>query len=193
MLFEPRLQKGLVDGSIRVAFRRWRRPQVVAGRRYRSPVGLVEVEGISTVGAEISDEDALAAGYPSVAALMGDLKGPADAAIYRLELRRSAAADPRDVLAHSLVQPDAELEQLSRKLARLDTAHGSPWTMATLLAIRAQPGRRAGDLAPQLGWSELRDFKLHVRKLKNLGLTLSLPVGYELSPHGAAYLQHVPW
>jgi hypothetical protein len=48
---------------------------------------------------------------------------------------------------------------------------------------------RAADLAPGLGWPELAPFKLHVRKLKELGLTISLPVGYELSPRGAAYVQ----
>jgi hypothetical protein len=30
--------------------------------------------------------------------------------------------------------------------------------------------------------------KLDVRKLKNLGLTISLPTGYELSPRGRAFL-----
>jgi hypothetical protein len=31
-------------------------------------------------------------------------------------------------------------------------------------------------------------FKTHVRKLKALGLTLSLQVGYRLAPRGEAYL-----
>ncbi len=42
-------------------------------------------------------------------------------------------------------------------------------------------------LAEALGW-ERADFKLHVRRLKELGLTISLDVGYRLSPRGAAYL-----
>jgi hypothetical protein len=46
---------------------------------------------------------------------------------------------------------------------------------------------RAGDLADVLGRERL-DFKTDVRKLKNLGLTISLGVGYRLSPRGAAYL-----
>jgi hypothetical protein len=36
---------------------------------------------------------------------------------------------------------------------------------------------------------ELQPFKLNVRKLKALGLTESLEVGYRLSPRGAAFLQ----
>jgi hypothetical protein len=35
---------------------------------------------------------------------------------------------------------------------------------------------------------ETAPFKLDVRKLKNLGLTISLEVGYELSPRGQAFL-----
>jgi hypothetical protein len=56
-----------------------------------------------------------------------------------------------------------------------------------LQTISAQPGVRAPDLAQQFG-RETQPFKLDVRKLKNLGLTISLRVGYELSPRGRAYL-----
>jgi hypothetical protein len=188
VLFERRLQAGLRDGSIRVAFRRWRRAQVVAGRRYRSPIGLVQVDAVSQVR-DISEQDAVAAGYGSVGELLRDLKGPLDSALFRLELRRSEDLDPTRVLAEDAVLDGDQLCELQMKLARLDAARGRPWTRATLEAIEAAPGRRAGDLAPQLGWDELRDFKLHVRKLKALGLTTSLLVGYELSPRGAAYLQ----
>jgi hypothetical protein len=45
---------------------------------------------------------------------------------------------------------------------------------------------RAGDLAVELG-REREPFKIDVRKLKNLGLTTSLEVGYRLSPRGEAY------
>jgi hypothetical protein len=46
---------------------------------------------------------------------------------------------------------------------------------------------RAPDLAAVLG-RETLPFKRDVRRLKELGLTISLPVGYELSPRGRAYL-----
>jgi hypothetical protein len=63
--------------------------------------------------------------------------------------------------------------------------------MATLQAIEARPGTRAADLAVALGWPELKVFKLQVRKLKALGMTLSLEVGYRLAPRGEAYLRAV--
>ena len=46
---------------------------------------------------------------------------------------------------------------------------------------------RAPDLAASVG-RETLPFKVDVRKLKNLGLTHSLRVGYELSPRGVAFM-----
>ena len=63
--------------------------------------------------------------------------------------------------------------------------------MATLTAIQQHPGTRAGDLYAGLGWPDLATFKAHVRQLKELGLTLSLRIGYRLSPRGEAYLNAV--
>ena len=45
------------------------------------------------------------------------------------------------------------------------------------------PGNRAPDLAESMGM-ETKRFKTNVRKLKELGLTESLKVGYRLSPRG---------
>jgi predicted DNA-binding transcriptional regulator YafY len=60
-----------------------------------------------------------------------------------------------------------------------------PWTLATLRAIEARPGVLAAKLAKALG--RPRDgLKRDVRKLKTLGLTLSLEIGYRLTPKGAA-------
>ena len=57
--------------------------------------------------------------------------------------------------------------------------------------IRARPATRAPDLAASLG-RETKSFKTDVRKLKTLGLTESLVVGYRLSPRGETFLQHDP-
>ena len=56
--------------------------------------------------------------------------------------------------------------------------------------MRDHPRTRAADLASGIG----RDkdwLKPNVRKLKNLGLTISLDVGYELSPRGRTLLEHL--
>ena len=53
--------------------------------------------------------------------------------------------------------------------------------------IARHPETRAADLAPLLGRERL-PFKADVRKLKELGLTESLRIGYRLSPRGRAVL-----
>ncbi|AEA26650.1 hypothetical protein Psed_4495 [Pseudonocardia dioxanivorans CB1190] len=83
---------------------------------------------------------------------------------------------------------DDDRAALDARLARLDraSAHG-PWTARTLTLIAENPEVRAPDLAARMG-RETLPFKRDVRKLKELGLTKSLPVGYRLSPRGRAYL-----
>lgn len=192
MQFEARLREGLVDGTISVCFRRWKRCQVVAGHRYRSMIGLVHVDAVDVLaGAEdITLEDALAAGYPDVAAAVADLRPPSgDTTLFRLRLRRVDDPDPRSVLAATSELSDADRAEIDRRLARLDRASKiGPWTTTVLRLIEERPGVRAPDLAASLG-RERDPFKLDVRKLKALGLTTSLPVGYRLSPRGEAYLR----
>ena len=83
---------------------------------------------------------------------------------------------------------DSDLRELIDRLERLDSrSEGAPWTRRVLDLIQANPAVRAGDLCVMLG-QDKQAFKLNVRKLKNLGLTESLEVGYRLSSRGAALL-----
>lgn len=189
MRIEKRLQVGIWDGSITVVFRRWRTRQVSAGGVYRTPAGRLVVDSVEVVKpSRIRLVDAKAAGYPSVTAARADLRGdPADP-VYLLRVRPSDDPDPRAELAASADLTPAEVENITMRLERLDRASSyGPWTGATLRIIAENPEVRAPDLAARLG-RETLPFKLDVRKLKNLGLTLSYPVGYRLSPRGTAYL-----
>jgi hypothetical protein len=190
VLFEQRFWAGIADGSITMTFRRWKRRQVVAGRPYRTPAAIVAVEAVDIVDeAAISDDDARRAGYPAAADLLADLRGTPDLPIYRVRFHPVAGPDPRAELAADAQLTETDLAELDRRLDRLDRASSyGLWTAATLAAIAAYPGRRAADLATAFG-REVQPFKTDVRKLKNLGLTISLEVGYRLSPRGAAYLQ----
>jgi hypothetical protein len=107
--------------------------------------------------------------------------------LYRIRLRL-AGPDPRIALRDDAALGPAERAGIAARLARLDRAstHG-PWTDATLRAIGESPGTRAADLAERFERERLA-FKADVRKLKALGLTESLEVGYRLSPRGRAYL-----
>ena len=76
---------------------------------------------------------------------------------------------------------------VDERLDRWDAVRTAPWTRELLRLIAEKPGVRAPDLAASLG-RETPPFKRDVRKLKELGLTRSLPVGYEISHRGRAYL-----
>jgi hypothetical protein len=187
--FEQRYGPAIADGSLTLTFRRWVRPQVVAGRRYRTAAGMLEVEAIDLVSpGDITDDEARQAGYASAAALVGDLRDTG-APLYRVRFHGVAGPDPSEELAASATLSAEEVADLDRRLERLDRAPGGPWTMAVLRIIAERPAVRAPDLAASFGRETLA-FKLDVRKLKALGLTVSLRVGYRLSPRGEAYLRH---
>jgi hypothetical protein len=63
--------------------------------------------------------------------------------------------------------------------------------MPTLSLIAARPGVVSTVLAEALG-RDRPSFKVDVRKLKRLGLTESLEIGYRLSPRGQAFLTTNP-
>jgi hypothetical protein len=192
MLFEQRFWELIARGEVTVTFRRWKRRQALPGRRYRTAGGMIEVDAVDVIDVSaITEADAVAGAYPSRAALVADLRGTPDLPLYRIRFHTVDEPDPRAVLAATGALTPAEVEELTRRLDRLDRAstHGA-WTMATLRLIERRPAVRAGDLADDLGRERL-PFKADVRKLKNLGLTLSLDVGYRLSPRGEAYLQAV--
>jgi hypothetical protein len=190
VLVERRAREGIFDGSVTVLVRRWRRPQATAGRVYRTAAGRIAVDEVTVVDpATLTDADAGPAGYATADALRADLRGPEDAPVYLLHVRPAEGPDPRAELAADDNLTPAAVTELDRRLDRLDRSSPvGPWTMSVLAAIRAQPGRRAGDLAEAAGRERL-PYKADVQKLKALGLTISLPIGYRLSPRGEAYLR----
>jgi hypothetical protein len=191
MLFEKRFWDPIRRGEVTLTFRRWKRRQVLAGRRYRTQAGILEVISVEVVDPDgITDDDAIGAGYPSAVRLVADLRGTDDLPTYRILFRHVDEPDPRDLLARRSDLTADDIREIDLRLDRLDRAssHGA-WTRQTLATIAAHPGRRAPDLAEMHG-RETQPFKRDVRTLKNLGLTVSLRVGYRLSPRGAAYLEN---
>ena len=189
MLVPARMGPRIADGSVTLLFRRWRRAQAVGGHVYRTAAGRLCVARVDVVRADrISAADARRAGYRTVAEVVADLRGDEAWPVYRLQVALAADPDPRAALAaDDRLGPD-EVAALAARLDRLDRAssHG-PWTARTLQLVADRPAVRAGDLAASVG-REMLPFKVDVRKLKNLGLTVSLDVGYRLSARGAAYL-----
>jgi hypothetical protein len=189
MLIQKRFWDPIASGEVTLVFRRWKRPQVIAGRVYRTGAGRLDVSDVRVVDpAEITADDARRAGYDNVATLIAEFRNEPTDPIYRIEFRHLDEPDPRAELAQIDDLSDEDLTEIDRRLERLDHAstHGR-WTLETLELIEAHPERRAPDLAGMVG-RETQPFKLDVRKLKNLGLTLSFRIGYRLSPRGKAYL-----
>jgi hypothetical protein len=189
---QVRFRDAVADGTVTLTFRRWKRPQVVAGRIYRTAAGRILVDAIDVVDpARITTADARRAGFATRAELLAELRGTDDLPTYRIRFHAADGPDPRAELAADGALDAVEVEAIGARLDRLDRAssHG-PWTIAVLRTIAARPATRAADLAASFG-RETQPFKLDVRKLKNLGLTLSLEVGYRLSPRGEAYLAAV--
>ena len=191
MLFKRHALDGLANGTITVAFRRWARPRVRAGGQLRTAVGVLGVDAVDEVRvADITEGDARRAGFASLPDLLDDLATQRDGRLYRIALH-VAGPDPRVELRGRDALTDDELAELEGRLARLDAAsrHGA-WTVAVLRLIRDRPEVRAGDLAPTRGQEKLA-FKRDVRKLKELGLTESLEIGYRLSARGRTVLAHL--
>ena len=192
MLFRGDILDGIRRGSVSLAFRRWRQPRVRAGSRLRTAIGVVEVRSVGPIDdGEVSEADARRAGYPSAAALRADLPASDDVPLFRIEVSY-AGPDPRVSLRGQDRLTTEELTAVAEKLARLDrgTPRG-PWTRPVLLLISEHPARRAAELAEVAGYSATDVFKRDVRKLKELGLTESLDVGYRLSPRGRAVIERL--
>lgn len=190
MIFRQEFLDGIQKGRITVAFRRWRRPSVKAGGTLLTAVGLLHIRDVSPVAMEdISEADARRAGYENRRALADALTERADGKLYRIDLG-ALEADPRIALRTKRAT-DSDLRDLIVRLERLDArSNGAPWTRRALDLIDAHPAKRAGDLCKMAGQDKM-SFKLNVRKLKTLGLTESLEVGYRLSPRGAALLDEL--
>ena len=192
MLLDARTLRGLQDGTVTLAFRRWTTPRVRVGTRQRTRVGVVEVTSVDQVPLApdgtplVSDDDARLAGMTSPAAVLA--RGAArEGDLYRVGIRL-AGPDPRVALREDADLDADAVAAVSASLARKDRAAAEPWTRQYLDLIAAHPGVVARELAAGLGM-ERDDFKVRVRRLKELGLTESLDVGYRLSPRGRAYLR----
>jgi hypothetical protein len=188
VLISPATAHGIADGSVTLAFRRWDRPRVRPGGTQRTVAGVVRFDSVEEVDpATLTEDDAAGAGVRSLAALLRLLDRRDGAHVYRMEVCL-AGADPRVALRAQDELSDEDRRAVDERLDRWDAARGAPWTREILRLIAERPGVRAPDLAASLG-RETLPFKIDVRKLKELGLTHSLPVGYEISPRGRAYLR----
>ena len=106
MLLKQETLRGIESGSSTGAFRRWRRPTVKAGGTLLTSVGQLAVEAVSLE--EITESEAVAAGFSSLASLRSQLLQRADGDVYRVRLSL-AGPDPRVALHEEISEGSARL------------------------------------------------------------------------------------
>lgn len=186
MLFRQDILEGIAEGRVTLAFRRWRKAPPAEGSTLRTAVGVLTFTRVTTIDeGDITDDDLRRCGM-SAQELQRSLAG--EGALLRIELRLTGA-DPRIALRDARPRED-ELADVAARLARLDRASDAAWTARYLQLIDDHPAVVSRELAEEVG-ADLPAFKRRVRRLKDLGLTESLGVGYRLSPRGRLVLDHL--
>ncbi len=193
LLFKKPFWDGLQTGAITLTFRRWQKPHVRVGGRYRChPIGVLVVDDARLLPANaITEEDARRAGFASRAALVSYLAelGPLgdDTPIWRVALHHGGDGDRVEIALDDRLGAE-DVAAIRAKLAKMDAK--KPWTAKTLAMIEQHPRVAASKLAVKLK-RETLELKADIRKLKKLGLTQSFEVGYEIAPRGRAYLDAI--
>ena len=185
LLFQKRFHEGLVSGAITLTFRRWKQPHVKPGGRYRvHPIGVVMCDAVSIVDdASVTPADARAAGFTSLDEMKQWMR-PGPDPLYRVVLHHAGDGDRVEIATDDNLTPEA-LKELQKRIARLEKK--GPWVKKVMRLIARHPRIAASKLAKKLK-RETQPFKIDVRKLKKLGLTMSFEVGYEVSPRGKKFL-----
>jgi len=187
VLFDAQTLHGLTEGRVSATFRRWTTVRPQPGSRFTTRVGVVEVTGIAPADPKaLTEADAASAGFASRDALLAWTAKKGSGDLYRIGIRL-VGPDPRIALRATDDLDDTEVAALTARLDRMDRAADQPWTRQALELIARHPGVVSTDLAAAAG-QERAAFKIRIRRLKALGLTESLEVGYRLSPRGTAYL-----
>lgn len=191
MILKMAALNGIKSGTITLQFRKWKKPSVRKGSRIKTALGVVEIADIEEIPLnKISDDDAVSAGYQDRKELVNSINSIAEGKIYKIGVRYYSE-DPRIALRENTDVSDKDLNAIKLKLERLDKygKEGS-WTLRVLHLIRDNPQVRAADLAKKLK-KEKDALKIDIRKLKNLGLTISHEVGYSISPLGEKVLKRM--
>jgi hypothetical protein len=186
MQFTKPFKTAISEGRVTLTFRNWKRVQAKVGGRYNiAPFGAIEVTAVtSTCLADTPPSDIEHSGFTNVQALQDTLGVGANDTIYRVAFHYLGSKHVNQPEQHPVSAKD--LVALRARLQRMDKPQ--PWTLQTLSLLARHPGVRAGDLAKQCGKATLT-FKRDVRKLKVLGLTISLETGYRLSSRGEQVLR----
>ncbi len=188
MLLNRDTAEGIANGSITLVLRRWDAPRARRGGTQRTVAGTIRIDDVTEYPGSyrVTAAQARAAGYPDAASAQRDLDRRQARRTYAIAVSYLGPDERPDLAADDRLTA-ADVDAISARLQRWDVAT-QPWTRQYLELIGANEAVRAPDLADRMGIDTPR-FKRRVRQLKGLGLTISLDVGYRLSPRGRAYLR----
>jgi hypothetical protein len=186
MLLRSDILEKIKTGAISLVFRKWRKVGVKAGGTQLTQAGVIGIDSVEAITErDISEQDARDAGAATRAELIETLKRDTrEGELYRIRLHY-IGEDPRIALRGDDSLSDGEMGQILAKLAKM-----GPWTREYLQLIHDMPETHAIILARSIGLDNIV-FKPRVRKLKGLGLTISLSPGYKLSPRGKKVLDRL--
>ena len=187
MQFQSRFHDRIRRGDITCTVRFWKSAHVRIGGSYRLGGGTIRVSRMREIGRdELTQALARRAGFDSVEEMLQVARHGAGERIFLIHFRYvNTPARPQP---HERAVNAAGLLEIARRLDTMDRRASQPWTRQTLRTIWSHPGLRSTELAHMLG-RERMPLKQDIRKLKALGLTISLDVGYRLSPIGVRLLQ----
>ena len=184
MLIDADDFEAIASGRFDTAFRKWIRPTVKAGGTLTTAAGVLAIDAVDAIALNaVTPEDLKRAGFEArsdLDAMLANREGT----LFRIRLRY-LGEDPRQALRESSDISGAQADELDQTLGRMDGS--APWVRRTLELIGSQPGLSAQALAQQLEVAPAK-LKGNIRRLKALGLTESLAMGYRLSPRGQAWL-----
>jgi hypothetical protein len=181
--------EGIANGTVTLVLRRWDAPRATPGGTQRTVTGTVRIDDVAEHPGSyrVTVAQARAAGYPDANTAQKELDRRPAKHTYLISVSY-LGPDERPELAADDRLSAADVDTITARLGRWDAAAETPWTRKYLEMIGANEAVRAPDLAAREGLDVPR-FKRRVRQLKGLGLTISLDVGYRLSPRGRAYLR----
>ena len=191
MLLRRETLEEIEAGQIDLIFRRWKRPTVKSGGSLRTSAGVLEIRSVRRVGRQdLGEVDATRAGFEDLASLLAMLDARGSDDIYRVEVG-DLTPDLRVELREQTDLGVDDVEAISHQLASLDSrSKTGPWTRSYLQMIAENPHVLAETLASSVG-VEKQVFKRRVRRLKELGLTISFSPGYALSPRGEELMRRL--
>ena len=190
-MFKSRFESGIHAGKITRTYRRWKSRQVKQGGTYQlMRGGAVEVTRIDEIrSSNITNTAATKAGFLTADELLDYIDANSTGGtLYCIEFAYLQNFQKKGPNLNAL-QDEADWQALDLKLRKKDqNSKVGKWTTSTLALIGQNPGMPSAKLAPPLK-REQRDLKKDIRKLKHLGLTISLESGYKLSDRGRSYLE----